>query len=643
MIARMVLAAGSVMMAGACLATRGGVAPTGDVPAAGAEALALVAQARERMESGRLTEGLQLFQRAAELDPKSGELAEEYGIALAAAGLEEQAVEQLQRATALSPAGEGILGILLAQRSEEPAGQEAAVRHLEASLAANPDNDAARFHLVQTLLRLRRGEAAAAALAPLLSARPNDPRLQLMAGRAARQAGRLPEAEAYLRQAAERPPTQVEGTLELVETLAAAAKYQEAATVLGEFLQTHGATLEGLIRYATLLLRAGDQAKARKVLDDVLSRDENSAEALMLRAFIAMGDNELELAERLYRKVLALEPNNFTAAIELARVVRLLGRAEEARTMLMAVLARVEGGDPAQALFVSEAVRELAVLDLLAKKPEAARVWLDRLREGPVTRATLLLWAEYFRLRAAYREGLEWLGSLPADESDRFELERRALEGEFLLALGEEARASEVLAPLLAGDREMVRRAISVFQRVRRHREAVACARQALERFPDDVEIRFALGAALERSGEWEAAVEAFRGVIAAEPDNALALNYLGYMFAERGVNLEEARTLLERAVALDPTSGAFQDSLGWVYFRLGDLARAEKHLTRAAALEPYDPTVCEHLADLYRATGDAGRAAATYRRALELEPEEEGQRERILAKLAELTGDSAP
>jgi len=642
-ITRILLAAGTVLLAGACLATRGAQAPVADVPGGSANALALVAQARARMEGGQLTEGLQLFKRARELDPESGELAEEYGIALAAAGLHEQAVAELQRAATLTPAGEGILGILLAQRSDDAAAQEAAVRHLEASLAADPDNDAARFHLAQVLLRLRRGEAAATALQPLLSARPNDPRLLLMAGQAARQAGRLAEAEPYLRRAAEAPPTQLEGTIELVETLAAAAKYQEAATVLEEFLKTRGATLEGLTRYATLLLRAGDEAKARGVLDDVLARDENFFEALMLRAFIAAEDSELELAERLYRKALALEPGNPAATIELARLVRNVGRTEEARTLLTGVLERLEGDDPTLGVLVSEVVRELAVVELVAKQPEAARVWLDRLRKEPVTRATLALWAEYFRLRAAYREGLEWLASLPEPGEDKLALQRRAVEAEFLLALGEEVRASEVLAPLLAGEREEVRRAIGVYQQVHRYREAVACAREALVRFPDDIEIRFALGAALERSGEWDAAVAEFRGVIAAQPDNALALNYLGYMFADRGVNLEEARTLLERAVALDPTSGAFQDSLGWLYFRLGDLARAEKYLTRAATLEPHDPTVCEHLADLYRATGDTRRAAATYRRALELEPDEEGQRERILAKLAELTGDSAP
>ncbi len=155
--------------------------------------------------------------------------------------------------------------------------------------------------------------------------------------------------------------------------------------------------------------------------------------------------------------------------------------------------------------------------------------------------------------------------------------------------------------------------------------------------------MQFAYAAALERSGSWDEAVKQFRKLLAKQPDNAAALNYLGYMFADRGVNLEEARTMLIKAVDLEPTSGAFQDSLGWVYFRLGELDRAEKHLTEALRLEPFDATLREHVGDLYRARGDKAGAAGEYRQALGLEPEEAGQKERIEKKLAEVTGAPTP
>ncbi len=104
------------------------------------------------------------------------------------------------------------------------------------------------------------------------------------------------------------------------------------------------------------------------------------------------------------------------------------------------------------------------------------------------------------------------------------------------------------------------------------------------------------------------------------EPDFHAALNYLGYTFAEAGINLEEALTLASRAVALDPDNGAYVDSLGWAYFRLGRPEQARNYLERAARLEPEDATLHEHLGDVYVALGQMERARQAYQRALELE-----------------------
>lgn len=610
---------------------------------AGEDPLALVAQARARIENGEVTEGLQLLRRAVDLDPLSAELAEEYGTALAEAGVAREAVVQLRRASVLTPAGEALLGILMAQSGEDPDTLTAAVPHLEAGLSAFPQGEHARFVLVQTQIRLGRGDAALANLQPFLAERPGDPRVQLMAGQALRLSGRLEEAEAHLRRAADVPVTRVRAVIELVETLAAGKKYKEAAGVLGDFLKTDGATLDGLTRLATLLVRAGDKDEARKVLDDVLARDESFRDALVLRALIAGADGDLEQAERYYRKALAANPGDPDVALGLARLLADTRRLGEARTLLAGVWAQIGDTALASALPGVEVAKEMATVELLDEQPGAAEVWLERILALPPDQRALALWGEYFRLREAWQEGLSWLAAPPASEAADREPQRRAMEAEFLLAAGDEERGKSVLAPLLAGDEEAVLGGLGVLQRRQRYAEVVEAARGALERFPDNVDVRFTLAAALERVGAREDAVAAFRAVLAAEPDNAPALNYLGYMYADRGENLAEAKEMIEKAVALDPTSGAYLDSLGWVHFRLGDLGLAEKHLTRAASLEPRDATVCEHLADLYRALGSNERAAEAYRRALDLKPEEEGQRERIEAKLAEIVGAATP
>src|SRR5947199_5733575 len=136
---------------------------------------------------------------------------------------------------------------------------------------------------------------------------------------------------------------------------------------------------------------------------------------------------------------------------------------------------------------------------------------------------------------------------------------------------------------------------------------------------PDQAPTGFLLGAAYERAGQRDKAVGEFRRVLKIDPDFHAALNYLGYTFAEAGVNLDEALKLVSRAVALDPDNGAFVDSLGWTYYRIGRPEQARGYLERAARLEPEDATLQEHLGDVYVALGQKERARQAYQRSLEL------------------------
>ncbi len=106
-------------------------------------------------------------------------------------------------------------------------------------------------------------------------------------------------------------------------------------------------------------------------------------------------------------------------------------------------------------------------------------------------------------------------------------------------------------------------------------------------------------GAAYEQDHQYDQAERAFRDLIAANPKNADALNYLGYMLAERGRNLDEAVSLVTRALALQADNPAFLDSLGWAYFKKTELDKAEGPLERAAAAVPRGSVIQEHLGDL--------------------------------------------
>jgi tetratricopeptide (TPR) repeat protein len=98
---------------------------------------------------------------------------------------------------------------------------------------------------------------------------------------------------------------------------------------------------------------------------------------------------------------------------------------------------------------------------------------------------------------------------------------------------------------------------------------------------------------------------------------NAGALNYLGYLLAVRGEQLDEAIALVQRALKEEPENGAYLDSLGWAYFRRGDLDEAEKYLAAAVKQLPDNSEIQEHLGDLYTRKGRFAEAIAAYSRAL--------------------------
>ena len=101
-------------------------------------------------------------------------------------------------------------------------------------------------------------------------------------------------------------------------------------------------------------------------------------------------------------------------------------------------------------------------------------------------------------------------------------------------------------------------------------------------------------------------------------------MNYLAYSWVEQKTRLDEAKKMLERAVELRPNDGYIVDSLGWVFYRLGEPERAVGHLERAVELRPQDPVINDHLGDAYWKVGRHQEARFQWRRALSLDPEED-------------------
>lgn len=143
----------------------------------------------------------------------------------------------------------------------------------------------------------------------------------------------------------------------------------------------------------------------------------------------------------------------------------------------------------------------------------------------------------------------------------------------------------------------------------------------------------YARGIARERSGDWSGAEADFLRALQLSPDQPYVQNYLAYTWADQGVNLDRARSMLEGAAVQRPQDGNIADSLGWVLFKMGDLPGAVSQLERAVELEPRNSTVNDHLGDVYWALGRQNEARFQWRRALTMDPDPT-EASRIEAKL---------
>jgi len=159
---------------------------------------------------------------------------------------------------------------------------------------------------------------------------------------------------------------------------------------------------------------------------------------------------------------------------------------------------------------------------------------------------------------------------------------------------------------------------------------------QSLKLYPEDVDLLYNYGIFLEKTGESKGAMIKMLRVIALDPDNGAALNYVGYTWADNNRNLDKALEYIKKAVELMPDDGYIRDSLGWVYFKMGDEEQAIIELEKASEMVKDDPVIKEHLGDVYLQNDQPEKAMAAYEASYELYKEQD-KKEKIADKINSL------
>jgi tetratricopeptide (TPR) repeat protein len=161
-----------------------------------------------------------------------------------------------------------------------------------------------------------------------------------------------------------------------------------------------------------------------------------------------------------------------------------------------------------------------------------------------------------------------------------------------------------------------------------RDKDAIKLYENFVKTHPKSEIIYYALGVSYYTVKEEDKSVLTMKKVLEINPNNADALNFIGYTYAEKGQNLDEAERLVKRALEISPNKGYIVDSLGWIYYKRGNLDKAIELLEKAAQLSGDDPSIIEHIGDVYNDKGDELRALSYYEKGLKMDEKEQDDKE---------------
>ncbi|MBW7864356.1 MAG: tetratricopeptide repeat protein [Candidatus Hydrogenedens sp.] len=363
------------------------------------------------------------------------------------------------------------------------------------------------------------------------------------------------------------------------------------------------------------LVRINDRDGAIAAFRKVLELEPRVARAHYLLALMLIDADQHDEAVAQLRHYLDVRPDNFAALEPLAGALARMGQPDEAA----AAMIRLLGSGAAQP---KHFLQTAWLLFRVGRHEEARRLL-------PETGAPLLArMINALCLKAAGKDVTEEIAAMDALDAD-IEQECNDHLSEILRLFGVQDAGSQLLALLGRFDRDGASpgRVLSfvrarVLVAMEKYEEAVPALDALLAGYGPDRWVHYHLAVCQEKlknDAEVERNLKIF---LEAEPDNAEVLNFLGYFYAERGINLKEAEELLLRALKIEPDSAYYLDSIGWVYYQQGRYKEALDHIQRAIyGMGTDDAVLRDHLGDVYLKLGDTERALGEWRRALRLDP----------------------
>ncbi len=583
----------------------------------------------------------------------------------------ERAISEYKAAMAADP-GSLFLRTELAELYWRVSRVSDAINEAESVLKVNPDDADAHRLLGHIYLRnLGQGEpdkAASESLAKaiqqfeaLVKADPSDTDSYVILGRLYKLSNQGAKAEEAFKKVLGSDPGSRDALVSLAQLYLDQGDYDDAIALLTNIPDDE--TDSSLLALLGTAYGQNHQIdKAIETFDKALADDPDNTELRRAYAGVLLDNSRADAARAQLQKILEADPQDGSTLLRLGQLDRETGNFDKARQELDR--ARTLMPDNSDAIAYQQAVLE----DAVGNDDKAIAIFQDLLKKsekeggqyspGEANNRALFLEqiGSIYRTQEKYDLAIETYKQIlplgksqapraeglivetlrlkhqPAEALKRVEAamkqypEDRSLKMLHASLVGEQGQVDQAVQELQGllngsqGDRDTQLVIAQIYSQAKRYPEAEAAAQKALTLSPqpdDQVRAHFILGSIYEREKKYDLAEEQFKKVLASDPLNGAAANYLGYMLADRGVRLDESVKYIQKALQTEPNNGAYLDSLGWAYYKMNRLDLAELNLEKAVRLAD-DPTIHEHLGRVYLDEGKRRQAEKEWERALE-------------------------
>lgn len=430
---------------------------------------------------------------------------------------------------------------------------------------------------------------------------------QLLAGK-----GIHEKARHHYRRSIAIEPKRLESYLGLIELHRARNETKQAIAVAKDMLKADPDFGEGWAILAKLHLSAGQKKEVLNPAQRAYDLQSNDPEKILIYALALELNGNSKKAMNLYEILFRMNPGNEDLIARMVELYRQFGSLEDALALLDDVASEGKAS-------VGVKMQRAFILWELKRYKEAAKLLTELARSYPESdRLQYMAALGYERLEQA-DDALRIYEAMPRDSQFYVHAEFRAI-----AILREKKRYEEALQKVenviftkVERSHEFYGVGAAIYADQDRYRESVAFVQRGLKDHPKNVSLTFLLGVYEEKDGQKDKCIEAMREVIALDPKHSSAMNYLGYLFAEAGENLDEAESLIKRALELKPDDGFYKDSLAWVYYQKHDYKKALALLEEALRMVPDEGVILEHLADVHLAMGNKSAALEFYAKAL--------------------------